>query len=33
MVEQASANEHQEGYFENSIKKYLTEYHLDLIQD
>lgn len=33
MIEQASANEHQEGYFENSIKKYLSEYHLDLIQD
>lgn len=32
MVEPVDASEHQEGYFENRIKKYLTDYHPDLIQ-
>ncbi len=33
MVEPSDANEHQSGYFENSIKKYLTDYHPDLIRE
>lgn len=32
MDEQTDSNEHQSGYFENSIKKYLLDYHPDLIQ-
>jgi hypothetical protein len=30
MVEAADASEHQAGYFENGIKKYLAEHHPDL---
>ncbi|WP_373514817.1 hypothetical protein [Persicitalea sp.] len=32
MIEPSDASGHQEGYFENGIKKYLTDHHLDLIQ-
>ncbi|GHB86214.1 hypothetical protein [Persicitalea jodogahamensis] len=32
MIEPADTSGHQEGYFENRIKNYLTDYHPDLIQ-
>jgi DnaJ-domain-containing protein 1 len=33
MDQSADANEHQGGYFENKIKKYLSDHHPDLIQN